>query len=241
MTFDIVLITLLTLIASIFSTITGFGVGTIMTSFLLFFFPFEYVLILVGVIHLFQSFWTAVIFRKYLNWRLILYFGIPAIFTSFLGAFLIFALSRNLMTMMIGFLLLLYSIMLLVNPSFKFQPTKKIAISGGLIDGFFAGLIGIRGALRSAFLITFNLAKFSYIGTSGAIAVMGDLTRVITYLFQGKFVQSNFLLISLASSIPIAFLGTKLGKYFVGKISQNIYRKIVIIFILLAGVRMLFL
>lgn len=231
---------ILTFIASAIGTVTGFGLSTIMTPVLLFFYPFEYVLIFIGFLHLFQSLWKTLLFCKSLNWKLILFFGLPEIITSFIGAFLVVTLPKNIITSFLGILLTVYAIFLLINPKLQFKASKNNAILSGVIEGLLAGLIGIRGALRSAFLISFDLSKFSYIGTSGAISVMGDTTRVITYLSKGLEFSTYLLVITLLICIPVAFLGTRLGKFIVDLISENLFRKIVAIFLLLAGIRLMF-
>ena len=47
--------------------------------------------------------------------------------------------------------------------------------------GFFGGLSGIQGALRSAFLIKSGLGKEPFIGSSTVSAVMVDIARLLIY------------------------------------------------------------
>jgi uncharacterized membrane protein YfcA len=50
-----------------------------------------------------------------------------------------------------------------------------------LISGFFGGLSGHQGALRSVFLLNCGLSKRAYIGTGVACAVLVDLARLVVY------------------------------------------------------------
>ena len=52
---------------------------------------------------------------------------------------------------------------------------------GGALSGFFGGLSGQQGALRSAFLIRTGLNKETFIGTSVVSAVVVDVSRLIVY------------------------------------------------------------
>jgi uncharacterized protein len=54
---DIVLVAVLTLVASAVGTMTGFGTSTIMVPALARFFPLAQVLLLVGIIHWFGNIW----------------------------------------------------------------------------------------------------------------------------------------------------------------------------------------
>ena len=53
---------------------------------------------------------------------------------------------------------------------------------GGALSGFFGGLSGQQGALRSAFLIRTGLNKEAFIGISVISAVMVDVSRLIVYI-----------------------------------------------------------
>lgn len=63
----------------------------------------------------------------------------------------------------------------LISVSQKFLPFL------GLIRGFFGGLSGHQGALRSAFLIRSNLSAVEFVATGTIIAVRGDASRLIVY------------------------------------------------------------
>ena len=52
---------------------------------------------------------------------------------------------------------------------------------GGLLSGFFGGLSGHQGALRSAFLLRAGLSKEVFVGTGVVSAVIVDLSRLLVY------------------------------------------------------------
>jgi len=87
---------------------------------------------------------------------------------------------------------------------------------GGILSGFFGGLSGIQGAIRSAFLIKSGLSKEAYIATGVMIACLVDITRLTVY--ASRFASTNLhenltLLISATlSAIAGAYLGKKLLK-----------------------------
>ena len=98
------------------------------------------------------------------------------------------------------------------------------------MSGFFAGIFGVGGAIRSTFLSAFNLKKAVYIFTAGAIAFVIDTTRIATYLTGGTKLQ-HIPNMALALAIPTSLLGAFLAKKIVDKIPQNSFRKIIAIFL----------
>ena len=64
MTTEILFISILTFIASIVGTVTGFGTSTIMVPALLFFYPLPQVLLLVGIVHFAGNIWKMIFFHS---------------------------------------------------------------------------------------------------------------------------------------------------------------------------------
>ncbi len=236
---EVVYITMLTMLASFIGLLTGFGVSTIMIPILVLFLPFSQAIMLVGIIHWFNSIWQTVLFWHGINWSIVIYFGIPGIIASLLGALLIVSDQSLLFSSLLGLFLVSYAILLLVMPVFIIKYTPRTAMIGGTISGFFAGIFGIRGVIRSAFLSAFNLPKATYIATTGVISFIVDTVRLSTYWFQGISLDTSMLW-GLCIFIPASLLGAKIAQYCVDIIPQHRFRTIVIVFLLFVGLRLLF-
>ncbi len=235
---EILSITVLSFIANIVGTISGFGVGTIMTPILLLFLPFGQTILLVCILHWFHDIFKIFFFRTGIDWQLFLYFGIPTIFATFLGALLVTPEQSVILTSLLGlFLITSVGMMYAVD---KFQVPKNwiTGMVGGLLSGFFAGVFGIRGAVRSVFLAAFDLRKATFIGTTGAISLLLDSTRLVTYVSRGIRVD-QILLWALFIFIPTSFLGAYVGQSVVHKIPQKHFRAVVSAFLLIVGVKLL--
>ncbi len=235
---EIVLISLLTLVASTIGTLFGFGTSTLMIPILLFYLPLGETLLLVGVVHFFGDIWKIILFRQGIRWGIILTFGIPGIITSFFGAKLTFAISETLLSQLMGAFLIAYIVLLLIKPRYKLAQKPVNAIAGGALSGFFAGIFGISGAIRSVFLTAFDLPKAVYLATVGAIAFVVDITRITTYLLNGTRLSLDHT-VGFILFIPISFLGAWVAKRFVDKIPQRHFRPIVASFLLVVGVKLL--
>jgi hypothetical protein len=235
---EILYLTFLTIIAGGIGTLTGFGTSTIMVPVLLVFFPLAPTLLLVGVLHVFGDIWKISLFRQGVRWRLILLFGVPGVISTFLGARLVFSVPETLLSKILGGFLIAYVAFLAFNPDFKFKQNTLTATTGGAVSGFFAGIFGVGGAIRGAFLAAFDLPKAVYIATAGAIGLAIDTVRIGTYLSEGTTLPSH-LYWGLLLFIPASFIGAHAAKKIVDRIPQEQFRLVVAIFLLLFGVKLL--
>lgn len=235
---EIVLLVVLTLIATAVGTSTGFGMSTIMVPVLTVFVPLPVTLLFVGVIHLFGDVWKMLLFRKGAAWRLILGFGIPGIAASFLGAALALKARDLPLERILGLFLLPYVGFLFTNRKWSLPRNQATAVAGGTLSGLSAGLFGVGGAVRGAFLAAFDLPKDVYIFTSGVIAFFIDITRISQYLL-GSIELGNYLLAALILCIPVSFAGAWLARKFLDRLPQNYFRMFVAGFLFLVAVRLL--
>jgi len=235
---EIFYIALLTILASGIGTITGFGTSTILIPILLFYLPLPETLLVVGVIHFSGDVWKMILFRKGFDWKLVLTFGITGIITSYIGARIVFSASQDILLRILGGFMLAYVIFLLFKPGFKVPRKNMTAITGGGLSGFFAGIFGVGGAIRTLFLSAFDLPKAVFVATTGAIAFLIDSTRITTYLINGVRLEDAYLWGFLAF-IPASFAGTALAKKLVDKIPQRWFRMVVALFLFVMGIKFL--
>ena len=237
---EIPLILIIVIIASGIGTMTGFGASTIMIPVLLLFYPVPQTLFFVGIIHFFGNLWKLLLFRKGLKWQLILSFGIPGIAATYLGALLVFSIPAATLSRVLGSFLIIYVIYLFVQSSFRVRPNLVFGSIGGALSGFFAGIFGLGGAVRSLFLTAFDLPKAVYISTAGAIAIFIDATRLTAYFKNGARLP-ELLLYGLPVFIAASFLGAAIAKRIVDRIPQEHFRKVIAVFLLLMGLKLLLL
>ncbi len=83
-----------------------------------------------------------------------------------------------------------------------------------------------------------DLPKAIFIGTGGAFSLIIDISRVIAYMDEGIRLDP-ILSWGLVAFIPASLLGSLLGRRVVDKIPQSRFRKIIAVFLLIAGIRMI--
>jgi uncharacterized membrane protein YfcA len=118
----------------------------------------------------------------------------------------------------------------------KLQFNKDKLPLGGVLSGFFGGLSGNQGALRSAFLIKSGLSKEAFIGTAVVVSTFVDFTRLGVYATRvsssGLTDNLTLVIIGTLAAIAGAFLGNKLLK----KVTIDSIQVIVAIMLILISI-----
>ena len=111
-------------------------------------------------------------------------------------------------------------------------------IVGGALSGFFGGLSGHQGALRSAFLIKLNLSKETFIATGVTIACIIDLSRLSIYFSELNYETINQSSSTLLVAIICAFSGAYFGKKMLRKITIQVVNYCVIVMLIFLSIAM---
>ncbi|MCU0360493.1 MAG: TSUP family transporter [Bacteroidia bacterium] len=253
---DYLLISIVSLLASGLTFFSGFGLGTILLPVFALFFPLELAITLTAIVHLLNNLFKLLLTYPHGNKKVVLYFGLPALISAILGAFVLNTLtelpalhSYELMDhryeispvkLVIAVLLLFFSLMELLPRFKKIQFDQNYLPLGGLLSGFFGGLSGNQGALRSAFLLRAGLSKESFIASGVKIACLIDVSRLTVY--SGHFPDFNDtrLLNMLLCAVLSAFFGALLGNQLIKKITLNSLQLLVTVFLIVFSVLLAF-
>ena len=176
---EIFLICLVAFIAAILTFFSGFGLGTILTPVFMLFFPVDLAIALTGVVHFFNNLYKIFLVGKNANKKVLIRFGITAVIFAFIGAWVLlqipdvqplfqYELFGSEWTVypvkfIISILLIIFATWDLIPRFRKLQFGKDKLPIGGALSGFFGGLSGNQGALRSAFLIKAGLSKEAFV------------------------------------------------------------------------------
>ncbi len=235
---DLVLISVVTLVASSVGTLSGFGTSTIMIPVLSFFLPLPQTLLFVGFIHWFGDIWRLVLFRGGVQKKLLIAFGVPALALSVFGASVSVHASEALLSRVLGIFLIGYAIFIVTNSTFKVSQRMSTTVTGGALSGFCAGFFGIGGPMRSVFLSAFKLPKSVYIATAASIALVTDIARLVAYFANGVRLEPRFAL-GMLVFIPLSLIGAMAAKKALHRIPEEKFRAVIAFFLLLVGVKLL--
>ncbi|MCK6600715.1 MAG: TSUP family transporter [Bacteroidetes bacterium] len=245
---DYVLIALVTVTGAAATLVSGFGLGTLLMPVFGLFFPVETAIAMTAIVHLSNNLIKLAFYRRFADRDVLIRFGIPSILAAITGAFLL-----NLLTVLspvafwsaaghtfsilpvklvIAILLAGFSLLELIPALSNLQFDRKFLPVGGLLSGFFGGLSGNQGALRSAFLVRAGLSKEAFIGTGVSIACLIDISRLTVYSgsLPNQISWSEFPVLALA--VFSAFIGVVIGNRLIKKITIRTVQLIVSVFLL---------
>jgi len=246
------LICLVAFLASILTFFSGFGLGTILMPVFALFFPVEIAIALTGVVHFFNNIFKLILVGKNANKSVFIYFGIPAILAAFLGAWVLLNITElepiyqygiglkiyevTAVNLIIAVLLIIFAVLELLPFLKRLEFKKKMLPFGGFLSGFFGGLSGHQGALRSAFLIKAGLTKEAFIGTAVVISCLVDFSRLSMYATRmlESGLDENISLI--VSATVTAMAGALLGRRLLKKVTLDFLQKIVAIMLILISI-----
>lgn len=249
---EIIIICAAALVTSLLTFFSGFGLGTILTPVFAIFFPIDLAIALTGIVHFLNNIFKLSLVGLKADKHIVIRFGIPAFIAALLGAYLLlqvsnlpsiytYSLLSNEHTItpvkLIIAVLLIFFALTEVIPYFKnLQFGKDKLIIGGLLSGFFGGLSGNQGALRSAFLIKSGLNKEAFIATGIVIACIVDFSRVGVYMtrFTKSGLQENLALVIAATAS--AFIGAYAGNSLLKKVTLKTVQWIVTTMLILLSI-----
>ena len=245
------------LVVSALTLFSGFGLGTLLMPAFAIFFPLEVEVGATAIVHLANNIFKLALVGKMADFKIVLKFAIPASIMAVTGALLLNyftnvqpvveytiggrAFTITVVKLIIAVLIAAFALLEL-HPRFeKLAFDTKYIPLGGALSGFFGGLSGQQGALRSAFLIRAGLGKERFIGTSVVSAVAVDISRVIVYgvtFFSKHFVlfQNQIGMGLIIAAILVAFLGSFIGSRLVKKITMRTIQLIVGVLLLLISI-----
>ena len=225
---------LLALLAEILGTVGGFGSSLFFVPIASYFLDFHSVLGITALFHVLSNITKIAFFRKGFDKKLVLSIGIPAILFVIAGAFLSKYIEVKILEIALGIFLILTSLTLLIFKKIIIRPTTPNSVAGGTISGFVAGLLGTGGAIRGITLAAFNLKMEVFIATSAIIDLGIDGSRSIVYYLNGYMHGHDMYLIPFLFGASI--LGTYTGKQILTKISEEKFKWIVLVLVLLTGI-----
>ena len=253
--FEIFIVSILTFGAAILTFFSGFGLGTILTPVMMIFFPTEVAIALTGVVHFSNNIFKFFLVGKNIDKKVLILFGLPSVIASFIGAYLLILIDSDivifsynffdkkidviLVKFLISILLIIFAIIDLIPQVNNLHFDKKYLPLGGFLSGFFGGLSGNQGALRSAFLVKHGLEKSVFVATTVAISSLVDITRLSVY--STNFMNLNYSdfyqlgVFSVVSAVAGSLIGNKLLK----KVTIEQIKKLVALLLFLLGISLL--
>ena len=240
---------------------SGFGLGTLLLPVFALFLPVEMAVVATALVHGANNLFKVTLLGRHADREVVLRFGLPAVAAAVIGAMALgwLAGSDSAVTvevneqevahitpvkLIVGLLMIGFALFELLPRFRKLEFDRRYLPLGGLLSGFFGGLSGHQGALRSAFLAKSGLSTQRFVGSNAVIGFLVDLTRIGVYL--ALFVSAGIAVDRFAGwplvicGAGAAFCGVLVGKRFLHKVTMQAVRTLVAILLFGVGAALLF-
>lgn len=242
---DFILIGAVAFFASALTFFSGFGLGTLLLPAFAVFLPAAPAVAATAIVHLLNGLFKGTLVFKTAHWPTVFRFGLPAIPGAIIGALILsllgdraafhwtafgYTFTPSAAGVVIGLALIVFAALELTPWFQRLKAPQGAMPIGGAVTGFFGGLTGQQGALRSIFLLRTTLNAPQFIATGTLVSILIDLARVPAYFMSfaatslDVMPRQNGL---IACGTAAAFAGAWLGSRYLTKARIEIVRVVV--------------
>jgi uncharacterized membrane protein YfcA len=231
------LVVVASFIAGAIASVSGFGIGSILTPVFNTHVDMRLAVAAVSIPHLVATavrFWTM---RHGTDWSVLRTFGLMSAAGGLMGALLQRHATSPVLMFVFAGVLVFVGLAGLSGLSQRLRFGKTAGWVAGAASGFLGGLVGNQGGIRSAALLGYELSPAAFVATATAIALIVDFARMPVYV-----VSDGHRLADIAPAIALAIAatvaGTFVGERILSRIPLPLFRKLVALLVLALGVYM---
>jgi uncharacterized membrane protein YfcA len=226
------------LCAGAIASVTGFGIGSLLTPTLGLQVGTKIAVAAVSIPHVAGTALRFWLLHERVDRRVLLTFGLTSAAGGLTGALLHEWMSSPWLTVVFGALLLLVATSELTGLAQRARFRGPAAWIAGAISGLLGGLVGNQGGIRSAALLGTDLPKQTFVATATAVGLIVDGARMPVYLATtGHEVVAVWPPVAAATVGVLA--GTLLGHRLLARIPETRFRPIVSVILGVLGAAMI--
>jgi len=229
-----VVATVAAVIAGAIASISGFGIGSVLTPVLSTQFDVRLAIAMVSLPHLAGTFARFLIVRTRIDREVLLGFGAASAIGGLTGAALQTVVQSTALAVVFGGLLVFAGVASLTGFAQLRFSGHRTALVGGALSGLLGGLVGNQGGIRAAALLGFDVEREAFVATATAVALIVDGARIPVYLAtQGADLAAHWPLIVVLSIGAV--VGTLVGGSALRRMNDVVFRRVVGVLLLLLG------
>jgi uncharacterized protein len=226
------------LVAGAIASVTGFGIGSILTPTLSLWIDGRIAVALVAIPHVIGTAVRFAMLKGEVDRRVLWRFGLASAAGGLTGALLQPDVGGPRLMLLLGILLLFVAASELTGLASRMRFTGKTAWIAGVLSGLLGGLVGNQGGIRSGALLGLGLSRDAFIATATAIALFVDGARLPVYVVTaGDDLWAHRQEIAIASAGVV--LGTIAGARVLRRIPEPVFRRVVAILLAVLGLSLL--
>ena len=149
------------------------------------------------------------------------------------------SLDAHQMNQMVAGSMLLALVLMVLKPTFEVAPAaeKKASAVVGLLSGLLGGVSSLTGPVIITYLMALKLSREEFIGCISIIYLSSGLPLYLAMLYYGRMDLTD-LTYSAMALVPMA-LGLMLGKMIRNKMSENAFRLILYVYLVVMSIALL--
>ena len=164
-------------------------------------------------------------------------FAAAIMISIFIASMFIADYPTGLLTGAIGVAMVLFSLNLLLGIKLKIGPGHGWHLGFGILAGVLGGISSIWSPIVAMYLVARDASKEKFIGTTGFLFLAGALPLGAGQLVAGIMTLPVFIKSVLA--LCVVLIGFRIGEKLRDKVSQELFRKAVLIAFFLMGCRLI--
>jgi uncharacterized membrane protein YfcA len=233
-----VVVLVVAVIAGAIASVTGFGIGSLLTPVLALQVETRVAVAVVAIPHVVGTGLRLWLLRGRFDRRVLWSFGLTSGAGGLVGAALHGQASSRWLAIVFGVLLLFAAAGDLTGLARQVRFRGWVAWLAGALSGLLGGLVGNQGGIRSAALLGFDLQKAAFVGTATAIALFVDGARVPVYVMTQGAAMAAFWPWMATASVGVT-IGTLLGSRALANVPEVWFRRVLAFVLAVLGAAML--
>lgn len=230
----IVFVSISVFMASLFSTVTGFGFALVAVPFLMpvlgahetvVFIIFGTCLVKMIVL------WNT---RKHFEWHTVAVTAAGSVLGSLPGSYLLNAISQAYLQILLGTVLVIVLFMMGMHLDLSVKNKTVGRITAGFLSGFSAAITSISGPPVALYFLTEGQDKLVTRANMCWIFAFGNIGTMFSLALSGSSISGDLMLLAAYVTLPM-LLGTWIGERCFYKINQHLFIRLTQIFIVIGA------
>jgi uncharacterized membrane protein YfcA len=257
---ELIVIGIVAIGAAALTFFSGFGLGTLLMPAFALWLPVEAAVGATAVVHGTNNVLKLAVVGRHADRAVVLRFGIAAVVMALVGAWVLTLLGDahvlgtwswrgehrvTLVKVVVGCVMIAFAAVELAPGFERLSFPRSWLAWGGAVSGFFGGLSGHQGALRSAFFVRLGLGKEALVATNAWCGAMVDAARLLVYALavaaSGRSDAQAWggrTWLAIGVGCGAALIGTLVGQRLLKKVTLPMVRRVVGVMLMLLGAAM---
>jgi uncharacterized membrane protein YfcA len=237
MSFDVAVL-VVSALAGALASVTGFGIGSLLTPLLALQMDTRLAVAAVSVPHVVGTAVRFYLLSGHVDRAVLWKFGLTSAAGGLTGAMLQGWAGNRWLTLVFGVLLWFAAISGATGLARRMRFRGHVAWTAGALSGLLGGLVGNQGGIRSAALLGFGLSRSSLVATATATGLIVDAARMPVYVLTQPRELASLWPVLLVACVGVT-AGTLFGSGILARIPEVWFHRVLATVLAALGTAML--